>query len=188
MRLPKRPFPPGDLRSIYLHWTAGDYATTFDAYHFCVAHEPYGSPVVYQTHDLQANMRDVRHGGAPYAAHTAGRNSFAAGIAICAMAGAVPTDFGAYPLREELVRATCDLAAELCRAYEIPLAAVRTHAEAALEDGYFGAGPDERWDIARLAPAPGPLTALEAAATGDVLRGRVGEALRAPAGEDVRAS
>jgi hypothetical protein len=179
MRLPKRPFPSGDLRSIYLHWTAGDYATTFDAYHFCVAREASsGLPVVHATHDLQANMRDVRTDGAPYAAHTAGRNSFAAGIAICAMAGAVPGDFGAYPLREELVLAACELAAELCNAYGIPPAAVRTHAEAALEDGYFGAAPDERWDIARLAPAPGPLTPLEAVATGDALRGRVGEALR----------
>jgi len=179
MRLPKRPFPPGDLRSIYLHWTAGDYVTTFDAYHFCVAREPSsGSPVVHETHDLQANMRDVRAGGAPYAAHTAGRNSFAAGIAICGMAGAVPGDFGPYPLPAELVRATCDLAAELCSAYGIPLAAVRTHAEAALEDGYFGSEPGERWDIARLAPAPAPLTSLEAAAVGDTLRRRVGEALR----------
>jgi hypothetical protein len=55
---------------------------------------------------------------------------------------------------------------------------VRTHAEAAVEDGYFGDGADERWDIARLAPAPEPLHPREATATGDALRARIAAAAR----------
>lgn len=168
-------FAPGELRAIYLHWTAGDYATTYPAYHFCVALGPGGLPFVAATHDVRANMRDVRAGGEPYAAHTAGRNSFALGLAICGMVGATPDDFGAYPLRDDLIDACCRLAAHAARAYGIALdaASVMTHAEAALVDGYFGSGDDERWDIARLVPEPRPLVADDARRTGDALRARI---------------
>ncbi|MDQ2857781.1 MAG: N-acetylmuramoyl-L-alanine amidase [Candidatus Eremiobacteraeota bacterium] len=166
------PFPPGDLRRLYLHWTAGDYATTFPAYHFCIALGA-DAPRRVATHDLRANMRDVRANSAtPYAAHTAGRNAYAVGIAICGMEAAVPSDFGPYPLRGDLVAAACALAAELCDFYRIPIDAqhVATHAEAALEDGYFGSGDDQRWDIARLWPEPRALASTDAAATGNALR------------------
>jgi hypothetical protein len=167
-------FPPGRLEAIYLHWSAGDYETVYPAYHFCIAIAD-GQPVVVQTHDLRANMRDVREGDAPYAAHTAGRNSYAAGIAIMAMRDARPDDFGAYPLVEDAVTALCAVAATVALAYDIPLDVehVMTHAEAAIVDGYFGAGGDhERWDIARLMPAALPLTENDARVAGDTLRAR----------------
>ncbi len=168
-------FVPGDLRAIYLHWTAGDYRTTYPAYHFCVALGDDGRPTVVATHDARANMRDVRAGDAPYAAHTAGRNSFALGLAICGMAGAEPADFGDYPLRDDLVRTFCELAAYAARAYGIAIDAehVMTHAEAALVDGYFGTSDDERWDIARLRPEARPLASDDARRTGDELRARM---------------
>jgi hypothetical protein len=161
------------LRSISLHWTAHDYEAVFPAYHFCL--RGVSEILVAATHDLRANMRDVRREPErPYAAHTAGRNSWSIGLAVCAMAGARPSDFGPFPLREAQIDALCAVARRLAVAYAIPLAAIRTHAEAALEDGYFGAGgDDERWDIARLAPRPEPLTPSEAAATGDLLRARI---------------
>ncbi len=178
---PNRTFAPGDLRFVYLHWTAGDYATSYDAYHFCIARDAADRPVLRATHDLRENMRDVRSGDGTYAAHTAGRNSYAIGVAICGMAHATPSDFGAYPLREDQVDLACATVADLCRAYGIGIdaAGVRTHAEAAVEDGYFGDGADERWDIARLAPSPEPLHPREAAGTGDVLRARIAAAARA---------
>ncbi len=164
--------PAGELRSISLHWTAHDYAAVFPAYHFCL--RGVSDVVVVQTHDLRANMRDVRlDPERPYAAHTAGRNSWAIGLAACAMAGATPADFGDYPLLDVHVDALCRVARTLADAYGIPAAAIRTHAEAALEDGYFGAGPEQRWDIARLTPRPEPLTAREATATGDLFRARI---------------
>ncbi len=165
--------PSGNLYSVVLHWTAGDYATTYPAYHFCLS----GAADVHvvASGDLRANMRDLRaRGAAGYAAHTAGRNSFAAGIAICAMEGATPHDFGPCPLTAAQIEALCFVAAAVARFYRISLAAVRTHAEAAIDDGYFGAGDDERWDIARLAPSTGPLRVAEAAAVGDELRARIG--------------
>jgi len=177
---PNRSFAPGDLRFVYLHWTAGDYATSYDAYHFCIARDAADRPVLRATHDLRENMRDVRRGGA-YAAHTAGRNSHAIGVAICGMARATPSDFGAYPLREDQIELACATVADLCRAYGIGIdpGSVRTHAEAAVEDGYFGDGADQRWDIARLVPSPEPLHPREAAGTGDVLRARIAAAARA---------
>jgi hypothetical protein len=156
-----------------LHWTAGDYLTTFSAYHFCLT----GALAVrvHATHDLRANMRDLRReSSGDYAAHTAGRNSFSVGIAICAMRGATPHDFADYPLTPDQVEALCLVAARIAAFYEIALDAIRTHAEAALDDGYFGAGDDEvRWDIARLEPRAAPLAPVEAAAVGARLRERI---------------
>jgi hypothetical protein len=165
--------PEGDLRSISLHWTAYDYEAVFPAYHFCL--RGVSDVTVVQTADLRGNMRDLRRDDSgPYAAHTAGRNSWSIGIAVCAMADARPDDFGRYPLAEAQIAALCTVARALADVYGIPLAAIRTHAEAALEDGYFGAGgDDERWDIARLAPRSEPLAAAEATLTGDVLRARI---------------
>ena len=169
-------FPVGELRAISLHWTAYDYETVFPAYHYCL--QGVSDVIVAATHDLRANMRDLRVDPAgPYAAHTARRNSYAIGLAVCGMAGARPGDFGAYPLAEAQIDALCAVARRLADAYAIPAAAIRTHAEFAVEDGYFGAGgDDERWDIALLAPRSEPLTPADALRTGDALRARIAAA------------
>lgn len=164
--------PAGELRSISLHWTAHDYAAVFPAYHFCL--RGVSEIEVVATHDLRANMRDVRGDPQrPYAAHTAGRNSWSIGLAVCAMAGARPSDFGPFPLLPVQIDALCRVAHRLAAAYGIPPGAIRTHAEAALEDGYFGTAEDQRWDVARLEPAPEPLEPRDATATGDLLRARI---------------
>lgn len=165
-------FPAGDLRAIWLHWTGSDYATVFPSYHFCLSGAD--DVIVHQTHDLRANMRDVRTvPGEPYAAHTAGRNGWAIGLAICSMAGATPNDFGIAPLTEPQLSALCTVAARLAQAYGIATAAIRTHAEAALEDGYFGDGDEQRWDIARLAASASPLVPADAHRVGAALRARI---------------
>jgi hypothetical protein len=170
--------PPGDLRSIVLHWTAADYDATFPAYHFCLRGA--GDVLVVATHDLRANMRDLRAeaaAGTPYAAHVAGRNSWTVGIAVCAMGGATPHDFGRWPITAAHVDALVRVARFVADAYGIAVAAIRTHAEVALEDGYFGAdGDDGRWDIARLAPSPLPLAPHDAHETGNFLRERIARA------------
>jgi len=168
--------PPGELRSISLHWTAHDYEAVFPAYHFCL--RGVSDITVVQTHDLRANMRDLRRDpSGPYAAHTQGRNSWSIGIAVCGMADARPSDFGPYPLCAAQIDALCIVARTLADAYGISPAAIRTHAEAALEDGYFGAEDDDlRWDIARLEPRAEPLEEREAGLTGDVLRARIAAA------------
>lgn len=176
MRLPNAdPYPAGDLRYAYLHWTGSDYSQTFPAYHFCIGYDG-GAPFVVRSHDLRHNMRDVRQSAAaPYAAHTAGRNSHAVGFAVCGMQGASPSDFGAFALRDDTLALLCATVADVCRFYAIPIDAghVRTHAEAAVADGYFGCGTDERWDIARFEAAPWPLRAAEAERAGAELRARI---------------
>jgi hypothetical protein len=160
------------VQGIALHWTAGDYDRIFSAYHVCLrgAHDV----EVVVTHDLRANMRDLRREpDEPYAAHVAGRNSFLAGIAICAMEGATPHDFGRWPLTPMQLDALVVVARELATAYALPVDTIRTHAEFACDDGYFGCGDDERWDIARLEPSDAPLAREEARAVGDVLRARI---------------
>jgi hypothetical protein len=178
VRLPKwvPNFPDGPLERVYLHWSGGDYATVYSAYHLCVALDEDGEPIVCETSDLRANMRRLHVGAEePYAAHTRGRNSFAAGLAVAGMRDARPDDFGSFPLRHDLVTALCAVAARLCAFYaiEVEAATVMTHAEAALEDGYFGAEEDERWDIARLAPSPAPLQRAEAGMVGEHLRAMI---------------
>jgi len=167
--------PRGRIERIYLHWSGGDYTTVYSSYHFCVALRA-GAPVVEATHDLTANMRDLHAAEAgTYAAHTAGRNSFAAGLSVMGMRDATPSDFGNYPLTTVQIAAMCAVAAQIARAYDIPIDAehVLTHAEAAIVDGYFGIAEEERWDIARLAPRAEMPTAEEALATGNGLRARV---------------
>ncbi|HEY0614526.1 MAG TPA: hypothetical protein VGC96_07785 [Candidatus Elarobacter sp.] len=160
-----------------MHWTGYDYEQVFPAYHFCISGP--ADVLVHHTHDLRDNMRDVRlDEQTPYAAHTLGRNSWAIGLSVAAMQGALPADFGPYPITEPQLDALCDVAARLAAFYGIPVAAIRTHAEAAVEDGYFGAGGDhERWDIARLRPSREPLGAADAAATGDWFRSRIAAAI-----------
>ena len=166
-------FAPGRIDRLYLHWSAGNYNDVFPAYHFCVALDERGSVTVVQTNRLESNMRDVREDpDAPYAAHTRGRNSYALGLSIMAMRGAAPDDFGAYPLTPALLDGLYAVAAELARFYAIAVdgAHIMTHAEAAVIDGYFGSGENQRWDIARLTASTQPLDADEAARVGDRLR------------------
>ncbi len=171
-----KPGVPGRIEHIYTHWSAHDYGSVFPAYHFCVAMLPSGTIVVVNTHDVRENMRDVYEGPAlPYAQHTRNRNSFALGIAVMAMEGATPFDFGRFPLTEELVDAVCSVGARLAAFYDVPVDAdhVMSHAEAALRDGYFGTGKEQRWDVARLTPSPKALVEREALEVGDELRARM---------------
>lgn len=167
---------PGRIEAIYTHWSAHDYASVFPAYHFCVVQMPNGEIEVANTHDVRENMRDVYAGPEEeYAQHTRKRNSYALGISVMAMEGATPQDFGTYPLTDRLVEGLCVVGARLVSFYGVTLDAehVMTHAEAALRDGYFGTEPNQRWDLARFASDPQPLTEAEAWRRGEALRARM---------------
>ena len=173
--------PEGRIERIYTHWSGGDYETVYPAYHVCIARRSDGGILVVETHDPRANMRDVyAEPDAPYAPHTYQRNSFALGIAIMAMRDATPANFGAFPLTPESIDALCLVAAKLAAHYRVPVEPeyLMSHAEAAIRDGYFGHGDDERWDIARLQPNMHPLAPHDALATGDELRRRTRDYLR----------
>ncbi|MDE2482765.1 MAG: hypothetical protein KGN02_11290 [bacterium] len=172
--------PDGRIERIYTHWSGHDYASVFPSYHICVALAPNGGVLVVETNDVRANMRDVyAQPDLPYAAHTYRRNSFALGVSMMAMLDATPHDFGRYPLTEALVHGLCVVTARLARHYGVPLDAehVMSHAEAAVLDGYFGCGDDERWDVARLRAEPRALEARDAREIGDALRTKMRGAL-----------
>lgn len=170
-----REFPHGRLDRIYLHWSAGDYTTTYPAYHFCIVWDGETAAIV-PTHDLRANMRDVYFNDEhPYAAHTYRRNAYSAGLAVMGMLGATPSDFGEFPLLDECVNAICECAATIAVRYDIPIDSdhIMTHAEAAIRDGYFGTAEAERWDMGRLHQSPAPFSADEAIRVGNELRARI---------------
>lgn len=178
-----RPGVPGRIDAIYTHWSGHDYASVFPAYHFCITTVPGTGIVVVNTHDVRENMRAVyEEPDLPYAAHTRERNSYALGISIMGMEGATPSDFGRYPLTEELIDGLCVVGARLAAFYGVPIDAdhVMSHAEAALRDGYFGVSEDRRWDIARLVPSADPLVEREAIDAGNELRERMLRVRRGP--------
>ena len=66
----------------------GDDTETFNSYHFSVPRAKSAAAMVVETNDVRANMRDIMKApDQPYAAHTAGRNSYAVGMAIMGMRG-----------------------------------------------------------------------------------------------------
>jgi hypothetical protein len=169
-------FPHGRIDRIYTHWSAHDYHSVFPAYHYCVALDRDGDVVIVNTHDVRENMRDVYEDPElPYAQHTRKRNSHAIGISIMAMEGSRPDDFGPYPMTDAQIDGLCFLAAKIASFYTIRIDAdhVMSHAEAALRDGYFGIQPQERWDIARLAPEPRPLVPQDGIDSGEQLRAKM---------------
>ncbi|MGB6986978.1 MAG: hypothetical protein WBD74_13490 [Candidatus Aquilonibacter sp.] len=175
-----RPDVAGPITHIYTHWSAHDYASVFPAYHFCVATTARGVLVV-NTHDVRENMRAVYdRPELPYAQHTRGRNSHALGIAVMGMEGAIPSDFGAYPLTEELIDGLCVVGARLAAFYDVPIDAehIMSHAECGVREGYFGTKPEQRWDIARLVASDNPLVEQDALDVGEELRARMRALLR----------
>jgi hypothetical protein len=175
-----RPEVPGPIDHIYTHWSAHDYESVFPAYHFCIAQTPSGI-VVVNTHDVRENMRNVYEDpDTSYAAHTRGRNSHALGISVMAMEGAMPSDFGKYPLTEALIDGLCVVGARLAAFYNVPIDEehIMSHAECGVREGYFGTQPEQRWDIARLVASDKPLVGQDAIDVGEELRERMRRALR----------
>lgn len=165
--------PDGRIDRLYLHWSAQEYDRLSSSYHFVVGYRG-RTLFAQQTHDVRENMRKLTE-DMEYAAHTRARNSFAIGVSALSMLDATPHDFATQPLTDELVDALCAMCAYLAKRYAIVVDAdhVMTHAEAAIIDGYFGLSPEERWDLARLAPSATPLTPAEAKETGELLRRRI---------------
>lgn len=67
---------------IYLHWTAGDYSTTYPDYHLCIT----GDGIIHQ----MMRLTDM-------ASATWRRNSGSVAVALCCAAGADEKSLGNYP-------------------------------------------------------------------------------------------
>lgn len=162
----------GDVHRIYLHWAVAPFGCLFDDYNFMIDLEG-GRWVMKTTRNPQNNIPGMNDD--PMASHTWHRNSWALGIAIGGMDGATTTNFGADPVQLHELQYLCACAAAVAHRYDVQADddlgggehTIMTHAEAALQDGYFG----ERWDLALF--APGPLTESGARYHGELLRKRV---------------
>jgi hypothetical protein len=112
--------PNASMRRIICHWTAGAHkASSLDKEHYHFLVEADGK-VVRGRYSIADN---VSTDDGKYAAHTLGANTGAIGIAVCAMAGAQQSPFypGTAPMLEAQWLRLADVAAELCRAYSLPV-------------------------------------------------------------------
>lgn len=177
--------PDESVKGITDHWAVGTYEETFpdaplvngnnDGYHACVPMRN-GVFVAELTADPRLNAIDVG-AGAPYIAHSGGLNSHRLGVAVCAMAGATPEDFGQYPVTVHQLEVMCAINAALGAKYGLDLmdpTVLTTHAVDAINMRYFPgdatdpnypeSGPPYRWDLGRRIASSAPLTKVGAIA------------------------
>ena len=140
----------GEIRRIYLHWTAGHYNNTYDDYHLNIT----GDGTVWSSCGKLTEYKE----------HTWHRNSGAVAVSICCCYDAVAyadgsVDFGSVPPTRQQLETLARVVAVLCRGLDLPIDDnyVMTHAEAADLDDYGPATTFERWDLWKLASADGTL-------------------------------
>ena len=132
----------GEIKAIYLHWTAGRYGQYFDDYHINVDHDG----KVYLTCEELTELK----------AHTWKHNTGSIGVTICCCYEATydkesgDIDYGPYPPTDKQIDSLIKVVKVLCEALELSctVAHVRTHYEQAIIDRY-GPGQDSdcRWDL-----------------------------------------
>ena len=136
--------PPCSMNRVVCHWTAGGHkASSLDKEHYHVLVEADGKLV----RGRRTIAENVSTADGVYAAHTKGANMGSIGIAVCAMVGAVERPFhpGSQPMLERQWRILAEVAAELCRAYSIPVTprTVLGHGEVQVQ---LGIQQDGKWD------------------------------------------
>lgn len=170
--------PDVKMKRIILHWTAGaNIASDFDKehYHLLVEQTPGGSArVVRGKFPISANTPPLVEG--EYAAHTLRANSYAIGVSLCGMAGAVESPFrpGPSPITKAQWEKAIELVSFLCKTYSIEPTRenVLSHAEV---EKTLKIKQRQKWDISRLPFDP---SLVGATAVGDALRAAVAERLR----------
>jgi len=150
--LPSEWLPAVKMQRIHAHWTAGSYhASDEDREHYHILWEGDGKPVRGKA-SIACNVSPLQQG---YAAHTLNANSYAIGVSLCCMAGAVesPFDPGKYPMTLKQWDCMVLGIAQLCDFYQIAVTptTVLSHAEVQANLGIKQRG---KWDYTRLAFDP----------------------------------
>lgn len=155
------------LHKIYLHWTAGHYGQYFDDYHLNIDKDG----------QIYLTCRDLGE----LKAHTWHRNTGAIGITLCCgylafLIGGEPLpiiNFGPEPPTQLQIESMAQVIAVISHGLglEISYENVKTHAEAAIEDGYgpYGEDPDLRWDLWYIPDLPSTFSLKPG---GEMLRGK----------------
>ena len=102
----------GEIRRIYLHWTAGHYNNTYDDYHLNIT----GDGTVWSSCGKLTEYKE----------HTWHRNSGAVAVSICCCADAVAyadggVDFGSVPPTRQQLETLARVVAVLCRGLDLPI-------------------------------------------------------------------
>jgi hypothetical protein len=174
--VPKSWMPDCKMERIICHWTAGGYkASSLDRQHYHILIEANGD-LVRGLHEIDDN---IYTGDGDYAAHTKGCNTRSIGISVCCMANADEKPFkaGKFPMTQVQWEAMAAVAADLARAYGIPVSpkTVLGHGEV---QANLGAPQNRKWDPLVLPWDP----KLGKTKVGDLFRSNVHTALGAANG------
>ncbi len=167
--------PDAKPQRIICHWTAGGYeASQIDLKHYHFLVEADGK-VVQGMHSI-ADNDDTSDG--KYAAHTLRCNTRSIGLSLCCMAGATRANPGRFPMVEVQWRRMAELAAELCKHYDIPVTpkTVLGHFEV---ESNLGIAQRGKWDPGFLPWEP----ALGASEVGSRFRNLVSNFLAGDGGQ-----
>jgi peptidoglycan hydrolase-like protein with peptidoglycan-binding domain len=108
------------MQRVICHWSEGHYrANSIDLEHYHILIEG-GGDVRFGEHTIDDN---VSTSDDDYAAHTRGANTGSIGVACCCMVGCNERPFrpGPEPMTQEQWNAMCQVVAELCAFYKIPV-------------------------------------------------------------------
>ena len=165
--------PPQDLHRLTMHWQVGTLTQCAEDYNFetFLNGNEWDAKITQDPRHNAITLSAASPNGS-YAAHTLDHNSNNIGCAVSGMFGATPSDFGQYAIQQHELDLYLVMCGGICVKYNIdPLDSdyVKTHAEYAIIDGYFG----ERWDFARLNGSNDPLSVEEANKTAYDMRHRM---------------
>ena len=136
--------PAAKMDRIICHWTAGSHrASSLDRHHYHILVEVDGKLVLGQF-SIKANEVIVPKN---YAAHTLNKNTKSIGITVCCMRDAEQKPFnpGPSPMTKVQWEVMAAVAADLCRAYNIPVTpqTVLGHGEV---ERILGVKQEDKWD------------------------------------------
>jgi hypothetical protein len=115
--------PNAPMKKIICHWTGGAYkAGGLDKFSYHILIEGDGR-LVRGTFSIADNVSNLIWKPRSYAAHTKGANTGSIGISACCMAGAKGSPYkeGSAPMLELQWMRMMEIAAVLCRRYNIPV-------------------------------------------------------------------
>lgn len=153
------------LHRIHWHWTAGAYGD------IAMERRAYNGLIDQHCNRIDGDFRfeaQARYQVGRAASHTLNANTGAGSLACDAMAGAQerPFKWGSAPLTMDMVWEMCEWTAELCAAYDIPIARSSTLSHAEIEPT-LGIKQRWKWDFTVL---PGMNNTDDPIKIGDCLR------------------
>lgn len=132
----------GQIRNIFLHWSAGRYGQVYEDYHISI------------DYDGRIYVPDNCHNLMQYRVHTYQRNTRSVAVCLCGCYDASAnngynSNFGSEGVTQAQIEAMAAVVAKLVKYGDVPIEQVLTHQEIASIDGYgpYSGDPQTRWDL-----------------------------------------